>query len=157
MLQSNLTLAREILAQPRIALVGLSRNEKDFSRMLFRELVRRGREVVPVNPALDHAEGRRCFPRVSAVDEPVDAAIVLVAPAQAEAVVQDCLAAGVRRIWFHRGAGRGSASAAALSLCAASGVEPVTDLCPMMALPDAGFPHRLHGFVRRLGHHGARA
>jgi predicted CoA-binding protein len=64
-------------------------------------------------------------------------------------VLRDCLAAGVRRVWLHRGAGAGAATPAALALCAEAGVEVVHDLCPFMALPDAGFPHRVHHFLRR--------
>jgi predicted CoA-binding protein len=70
-------------------------------------------------------------------------------PARAEEVVRDCVAAGVREVWFHRGAGAGAASPEALALCASSGVHAVKDLCPFMALPGAGFPHRVHGFLRR--------
>jgi hypothetical protein len=52
-------------------------------------------------------------------------------------------------VWLHRGAGAGAATPAALAFCAANGIEAVQDLCPFMALPGAGFPHRLHHFVRR--------
>jgi predicted CoA-binding protein len=95
------------------------------------------------------AGGRACFPHVQDVRPPPDAALLLVPAARAEDAVRDCLAAGVRRIWFHRGAGPGSASAAALALCRENGVAVVQGLCPFMALPDAGFPHRVHGFLRR--------
>jgi uncharacterized protein len=78
-----------------------------------------------------------------------DAALLLVPPSRAEEVVCDCVAAGVRRIWFHRGAGHGSASPAAVALCRANGVAVVQGLCPFMALPGAGFPHNVHGFLRR--------
>jgi predicted CoA-binding protein len=45
-----LEIIEDFLAQKRIALVGLSRQPKDFSVMLFEELCRRGYDVVPVNP-----------------------------------------------------------------------------------------------------------
>ena len=38
---------RPLLGQKRIALVGLSRDPRDFSASLLRELVRRGYDVVP--------------------------------------------------------------------------------------------------------------
>ncbi len=142
---------REFLASRRLALVGFSRNPKDFSRMLDAELRARGYDVVPVHPDAAEIDGRRAFPRVSAAEPPVEAALVLVPPQAALAVVRDCLDAGVRRIWLHRGAGRGSASPEAVALCAGSGVEPVVDLCPLMALPGAGWAHRLHGWWRRRG------
>ncbi len=147
---SSLESAREFLRAKRIAIAGVSRNPKDFSRMLLRELARRGLDVVPVNPAVQEAEGRPCFPSVKDVRPPADAVLLMTPPARTEAVVRDCIAGGVRWVWFHRGAGPGAATEEAIALCAASGIRIVKDLCPFMALPDAGVPHRVHGFFRRV-------
>ncbi len=149
--------ARQFLAARRIAVVGLSRNEKDFSRMVLRELVRRGYDVVPVHPLMREAEGRTCFARVQDVRPPPEAALLLTPPAATEQVVRDCAEAGVRRVWLHRGGGAGAASAAAVAFCEANGIAVVRDLCPFMALPDAGLAHRVHGFFRRLGAGGHAA
>jgi len=142
---------QDFLAARRIAMVGFSRNPKDFSRMLDAQFRERGYDVVPVHPEAAELDGRRVFPRVSAIEPPVDAALVVVPPALAETVARDCLDAGVRRIWFHRGGGKGSASPQALDLCRARGVTPIQDLCPMMVLPGASWPHRLHGWFRGHG------
>jgi predicted CoA-binding protein len=145
--------ARAFLAAKRIAVVGVSRNEKDFSRLVFRELLRRGHDVVPVNPALTEVEGRRAWAAVSRIEPPVDAALILTPPSATQDVVWDAIRAGVRKVWLHRGTGAGSGTPEALALCEANGVEAVHDLCPFMALPDAGLPHRVHGFIRRrFGH-----
>ncbi|HET7826467.1 MAG TPA: CoA-binding protein [Anaeromyxobacter sp.] len=142
--------ARAFLRARRIALVGLSRRPNDFSRMVLRELVKRGYDVVPVHPALQEAEGRRCFARVQDVSPPPEAALLLTPPAVTEVVVRDCAEAGVKKVWMHRGAGAGAASEAAIAFCQANGIALVRDLCPFMAFPDAGFfPHRLHGLFRR--------
>ncbi len=48
-----MTTRREIdgfLALKRVAMVGVSRDPRDFSRMLFREMKKRGYDMVPVNP-----------------------------------------------------------------------------------------------------------
>ncbi|HET8734100.1 MAG TPA: CoA-binding protein, partial [Anaeromyxobacteraceae bacterium] len=148
---------QEFLSSRRVALVGHSRSPRDFSRMVDAELRRRGYDVVPVHPEGGEREGRTCFRTVKEVQPPVEAALLFVPPAGAEAAVRDCLEAGVRRIWFHRGAGRGSASPEALALCAARGVDPVVDLCPMMVLPGAGWGHRIHGWFRTRRARGAVA
>jgi len=57
----------EFLAQRRIALVGVSRDPKDFSRILFREMCSRGYDMLPVNPAAGALESRRCFSRVQEI------------------------------------------------------------------------------------------
>jgi predicted CoA-binding protein len=142
---------QDFLAQRRLALVGLSRDQADFSRGLFRELRRRGYDMVPVNPAQQEVEGLRCYARVQDIQPPVDGALIMTPPAQTEAVVRDCLEAGVRRIWLHRATGQGAVSQAALDLCAGEGVQVVAGECPYMFLPNAGGVHRLHGFLRRLG------
>ena len=153
-MMTSLDRARAFLAAKRIAVVGVSRDEKDFSRVVFRELVRRGYDVVPVNPVLNELDGRRACALLSDVTPPPEAALLLTPPSAAQDVVSDAIRAGVRRLWFHRGAGAGAATAAALALCEANGVEAVHDLCPFMAFPDAALvPHRLHGFFRRrFGH-----
>jgi predicted CoA-binding protein len=144
----RLDLAREFLADRRVALVGVSRDDKGFSRHVLRELLRRGYDVAPVNPALAEVEGRRCFARVADVAPPVEHALIMTPPGSAAEVVRDCAAAGVKEVWFHRGAGAGAASPEAIALCRALGLRAITDLCPFMALPGAGFPHRVHAWFR---------
>lgn len=149
---SSLDSAREFLRAKRIAFVGVSRDDKDFSRYVFREFTRRGYDCVPVNPSLSSADGRACFARIRDVWPPPEAALLMTPPARTEEVLRDCVAAGVRRIWLHRGGGPGAASPEALAYCEAQGLDVVRDLCPFMALPGSGLPHRLHGFLRRTLH-----
>jgi uncharacterized protein len=127
----------------------VSRDEKDFSRMVLRELTRRGHEVVPVNPAATAIAGRPCFARVQDIDPPVAAALLLTPPAETARIVRDCVEAGIRRVWMHRGVGSGSASPSAVTFCLANGIDVVSDVCPLMLLADAGFPHRVHAWFRR--------
>jgi predicted CoA-binding protein len=143
--------AREFLSHRRIAVVGLSRNPQDMSRVIFRELAKRGFDVVGVNPAIPEADGRPCVARVQDVRPPPDGALLFTPPALTERVVRDCAEAGVRRVWMHRGAGHGAASPAAVAFCDANGIAVVRDLCPYLALPGSAFPHRVHGFFRRIG------
>lgn len=147
MTTSSLEDARRFLRASRIALVGVSRNEKDFSHAVLRALTERGHDVARVNPHLP-TDGGCGFARMQDVDPPADAALLLTSPGQTERVLRDCLEAGVRRVWLHRGAGHGAESPEALAFCAKNGIEVVHGLCPFMALPDAGFGHRVHAFFR---------
>ncbi len=145
---SSLDDARRFLRANRIAVVGVSRREDDFSRVVLRELAKRGYDVVAVHPAMGEADGRPCFARVQDVWPPPEAALIMTSPRVTEQVVRDCAAAGVRQVWMHRGGGPGAVSERALAFCAARGIDAVRDLCPFMALPGAGFPHRVHAFFR---------
>ena len=144
--------ASAFLRAKRIALVGLSRNEKDFGHGVLRALAERGHDVVPVNPAAAARPatggGRAWFARLQDVTPPPDAALLLTSPGQTERVLRDCVEAGVKRVWLHRGAGPGAESPGALAFCAKHGIEVVHGLCPFMALPGAGLGHRVHAFFR---------
>lgn len=151
-------LANDFLGQRRIALVGVSRDRGDLSRALFRELRGRGYDVVPVHPLLDSVDGVACSRRLQDVSPPVDGALLLTPPSATDQVVRDCREAAVKRVWMHRGAGRGAVSETAVAYCRAHGIAVVEGACPFMFLPGVGLVHRTHGWLARLfgRHPGAR-
>lgn len=140
----------DFLAQKRIAIIGISRDPKELSRLLFEELCHRGYDVVPVNPNATEVLGQPCFARVQDVQPPVDAALLMTTPQVTEAVVSDCAAAGIRRVWMYRGGGQGAVSQKALDFCQEHGIQVVPGQCPFMFLPGAGGVHKFHGFIRRI-------
>lgn len=141
--------AERFLRLRRIAMVGVSRQERDFSRRVLDAFVERGYDVVPVHPSAAEIAGRRAFARASEIVPPVEGAFLLVPPAKADEVTADVLAAGIRQIWFQGGGAPGAASPEALARCKAAGVEPVAQLCAFMMLPGAGWFHRLHASFRK--------
>jgi predicted CoA-binding protein len=147
---THTVLANEFLSQSRIALVGVSRDPRDLSRSLFRELRGRGYDVVPVHPVLESVDQVPCARRLQDVRPPVGGALLMTPPAATDQVVRDCAEAGVSRVWMHRGAGRGAVSPAAVAYCHEHGIAVVEGACPFMFLPGAGFVHRTHGFFARL-------
>ncbi len=141
---------RDFLAQRRIAMVGVSRDPKDFSRMLFREMRQRGYEIIPVNPGTEELEGSHCFVRVQDIAPPPDAALIMTSPRDTERVVRDCAEAGVARVWMHRGGGQGAVSEAAVNFCRTKSMRLVEGYCPFMFLSRTGLIHRVHGFLLKL-------
>ena len=140
----------DFLARKRLAIVGVSRNPKDFSRGLLRELRRRGYEMVPVNPHAAELDGQPCFARVQDIAPPVDGALVMTLPEMTDNVVRDCAVAGITRVWMHRAVGKGAVSQTAVDFCHHNGIRLVSGFCPYMFLPNAEFFHRLHGFFKKL-------
>lgn len=140
----------DFLSQNRLAIVGVSHHPKDFSRALFHEFSKRGYDVVPVNPAAQDIEGQRCFAHVQEISPPVDAALLMTSPAVTEAVVRDCAAAGVRRVWMFRGEGLGAVSGEAVKFCESNGMSVIPGECPFMFLPGGAWFHRFHGMIRKI-------
>jgi uncharacterized protein len=141
---------RNFLGLRRLAVVGVSRNPRDFTRSLFRELLARGYDVVPVHPAATEIEGLPCVPSIAAVSPAPEGVLLLTPPGVSAVVVRECAAAGVASVWMYRAAGAGAVSAEAAAWCRSSGIRVVEGECPFMFLPDTAWFHRLHGVCRKL-------
>ena len=141
---------QEFLSRKRIAIIGVSRNPKDFTRALYDEFMRRGYDVVAVNPGLADIDERRCFANIGEV-KPSPEAVLLMTPAKGrDAIIRECEAAGIRCVWAYGTGGRESLAAETLAACQQSGMTIVEGECPFMFLPNAGGIHRLHGFVLKI-------
>ena len=138
------------LGQKRLAVVGVSRNLKDFSRMLFREFLKRGYDVIPVNPNATEVEGRKCFARVGDINPGVGGALLMTPPAESAPLVRDAIEAGVSRVWLYRAAGKGAIHQDAVALCREKGIDLIEGYCPFMFFPKTQFFHRVHGLILRL-------
>jgi len=134
----------------RIALAGLSANPADFSRAVDKELVAHGYEVIPVHPGVAEIGGRTAYARVSEIPGGVDGVLVMTPPSAVHALVKDCVAAGKPRMWLHRGIGQGSVSEEAVDSARAAGIDVVVGECPLMFLPNAAGPHRVHAIAKKI-------
>lgn len=135
----------------RIAVVGVSRNDKTDSRFLWKELKKRGYDLVPVNPNAETIDGVPSHRDIASIDPPPEGVLLMVPAQQSLEAVQQAVGCGVKSIWFYRGAGgRGSVSPEAVELATKSGCDVVPGECPFMYLPNSGFPHSWHRGFRAL-------
>ena len=149
----SMNTVNDFLAQKRIAIVGVSRQQPSLSISLFEEFTRRGYDMVPVNPNMPEFHGRRCFARLQDILPPVDAALLMTSPSVTEAVVKDCADAGIRRVWIYGDTIKKQPSPRVLQFCEEHGMQVVPGQCPYMFLPGAGGVHRFHGFIRKITGH----
>lgn len=138
--------ADEFLAQQRIAVAGVSRDAKQPANLIYRRLRDTGHEVFPVNPAANAVEGDRCYATVTEIPGGVDGVVVVTPAAASAGVVEDCAAAGVPRVWLHRGMGPGSLTDEAVDACHRHGIAVIPGGCPNMfgATSDPGHRGMLH-------------
>jgi uncharacterized protein len=137
----------DFLAQPTLALVGLSRDGQAFSRRAYTNLKEKGYRVYPVNPNAEMIEGDRCYPSVAALPEEVGGALFFTPPAETEQAVRAAAAAGVKRIWLQPGA----ESTTALLACTENNLSVVSGECILMFAEPTALPHKLHRWFRGLG------
>ena len=147
---STLAVINDFLSKKRLAIVGVSRDPKDFSRALFREFLKQGYDAVPINPRAEEVEGRRCLARIADVSPSVETALLMTPPEVTGTIVAECADAGLKQVWMHRATGQGAVNPEAVALCREKGIEVIEGYCPFMFLPRAAFCHRAHAFLMKL-------
>ena len=140
----------EFLSQKRIAFVGLSADPRDFSHAVWREMLERGYDLVPVHPTATQLEGVPAYASVTDIPGPVDGALLMTPQSASAAVVAQCADAGIPRVWLHRGVGHGSVTQEAIDTAQARGLTLVSGQCPLMFLRDAAWIHRAHAWGKKL-------
>jgi predicted CoA-binding protein len=147
---TSLTQIEDFLALKRIAVVGVSRNPKETSYTLWQELRQRRYDAVPVNPSAAEIDGIPCVASVADIVPPVEGALIVTTAAVAERVLEQCAAAGVRKVWLYGGLGGGATSPATIATAERLGLEAVAGLCPYMFLPGTPAFHTMHAWGKKL-------
>jgi predicted CoA-binding protein len=128
---------RAILTATRVwAVVGCSPDPGRDSNRIASMLMRRGYEVIPVNPMATAVLGERSYPTLTAI--PAGAGVEVVdifrRPAAAGAHVDEAVQIGARAVWMQLGV----VDEAAAERGRAAGLRVVVDRCPAIELPRLG-------------------
>jgi predicted CoA-binding protein len=132
------------LAEPAVAVVGVSRSGAKFGNLAVRELRAKGYRVYPIHPGATSIGGVPCYSRLEDLPERIGAMLVVVPPSAAEQVVRDAASAGIRHVWLQQGA----ESPAVLSICRELGIDVVSGECVLMFAHPTGY-HNAHRWLRK--------
>jgi predicted CoA-binding protein len=116
------------------AVVGASKNQEKYGYKITVRLMEAGKEVFPVNPGPGQINGVAFFPDLGSLPKLPDIVDLVVPPAIALNVVDECARVGIKRIWFQPG----TRSAAALNRCLELGIEAVDESCVLVELNKLG-------------------
>lgn len=145
-------LAREFLAQKRLAVVGLSATRDLPGNHIYTLLRGRGHEMYAISPHMDTFEGDRCYPNLGALPVAPDGVVIAARAEVTLEIVQQCVAAGVKRVWMHdmrgtlpkfakeSGDAVSSVSPDAVRLCKEHGITVIPGGCPRQF--DGDFGHK---------------
>jgi uncharacterized protein len=142
----------DFLAQKSIAVVGLSRTDANPGNLIYSKLKQTGHTVYAVNPNAVAIDGDPCYDSVSALPQRPDGAVLVTRPNVTRQVVEECVAAGIQRIWIHESLIHGgtSISKEAVEYCAQHDVELIAGGCPMMYAEPVDFGHKCMKWMMRV-------
>lgn len=130
----------------RIAVVGVSRNEKKFGNTVYTELKQRGYQVFAVNPSINEIAGDPCYPSLKALQGKIDSAVVCVSSSKGETVLREAAELGLRNVWLQQGAD----SPQLIKLGSELGLNMVSRKCILMYAPPVRSFHIFHRVIAKL-------
>ena len=137
---------QEFVSQKTIAMAGLSRDEKAMSASMKKELESKGYRILAVNPNAASIGGQPCYPNLAALPEKVGGVLIVTPASQAEQVVRDAAAQGIRHVWVQRGAHSPATEAA----CNEKGLSAVSGKCIMMFAEPVTSIHGVHRWFSKV-------
>lgn len=87
----------------RVAIVGLSSNPYRPSHFVAVYLAQHGYEITPVNPRESEILGRKCYPSLKEVPQPLEIVDIFRDPAAIPAIVEEAIACHAKVIWMQLG------------------------------------------------------
>lgn len=136
---------RSFLEPKRFALVGLSRDPKKFSRLVFKELKEKGFDIYPVNPNIEEIEGVRCYKSIHELPDTVDRVLIMTPKDKTEDVVRDAIDHRMKGIWIQQGA----ETKESIDLAQGKSANLISKTCIMMHAEAHGI-HKFHAFLQKL-------
>lgn len=86
----------------RLAIAGVSANEKKFGHVIFKELRRKNFDVIPVNPKYEEIDGVKCFHSVEDLPADIESLLITTPKKQTDALLRNAIQKGIKNIWIQQ-------------------------------------------------------
>jgi hypothetical protein len=120
-----LTIEQILRQYTRVAVVGLSPDPDRPSHGVALYLARHGYEITPVNPKAGEILGRKCYPTLKQVPQPLEIVDIFRDRAAIPEIVDEAIECGAKVIWMQSGL----AHQAAAQKARQAGLDVVMDRC----------------------------
>jgi uncharacterized protein len=88
--------------EKRIAIAGVSRNPKKFGYQVFNELVKKGYDILPINPKASSINDIACYPEIDNLPADVESLLILTPKDQTDDILKKAINKGIKNIWVQQ-------------------------------------------------------
>jgi uncharacterized protein len=134
------------LEPKKMAITGVSRNQKKFGHQVYVALKKKGYEVYPVNPMATEIDGERCYQYLSEIPSHVNSVLILSSKTNTVPLVKDAISRGMNNIWIQQM----SESPEAIEAATAGHANLVYGECILMFAENVEGFHKFHRGVKKF-------
>lgn len=140
------SLIDDFLAINKVALVGVSVNKNKFGNTLFRELIKRNYQVIPVHPSLSELDGIKCVKSIADLPDDISSIIIATSKSNAIQALKEVSIKGIKFVWLQQS----SDSPDAIEFCTNDNITLIYGLCLLMFLTPSNALHKFHAMIMKL-------
>ncbi len=133
------------LSLEKYAVAGVSRDPKKFGNQMFKDLRKKGMDVVPVNPKADTIDGVKCYNSVNELPPDIRGVIFMTPKEETLSVARETIAHGIKDLWIQQGAETKSM----IAELEKENINLITNQCIMMFWKPNGV-HSFHRFLKKI-------
>ena len=94
---------KDVFTLKKIAVIGMSRHPVKAAHFVPKYLSEQGFDITPVNPTTNEILGKKCYPDISSVQDPIDIVDIFRPSEQVLPVVQNAIKKKPKVIWLQEG------------------------------------------------------
>lgn len=143
---NKLKTINDFLSTKTMAMAGVSRNPKKFSRVVFKHLTDNGFTVYPINPNTDQIEETKCYPEIASLPNEVDRLYIVTPKKESQTILEEAIKKGIKKVWIQQM----SDTKDVLSLAEENKMDIISKECMFMFADPVSGPHKFHRFIKKL-------
>lgn len=130
----------------RYGFAGVSGNMKKFPHKIFKDLILKDYDMIPVNPKYEEIDGFICFRTVESLPKDVNSMLIMTPKDQTMQVIKDSLDNDINNIWVQQGAENDEI----IDFAKKSNANIITGECIMMYAEPVKSIHKVHRFFSKF-------
>lgn len=136
----------------RYGFAGVSANTKKFTHKVFKTLILKDYDMIPVNPKYDDIDGFECFKSIGDLPKSVSSVLIMTPKQATLQTLQECLDNNINNIWLQQG----TETEEVTKFVKERNENIITGECILMYAEPVQSIHKLHSFIWKVAGKYAR-
>lgn len=136
----------QFLASKKIAVAGVSRNNKKFGYAVFNELRQKGYDICPINPNTDEIDGVKCYKSISEIPIGYDKLFIVTPKNDTDVMLKQAIDRGIKHVWVQQM----SNTPETAKIAKEAGVDLIEKECIFMFADPVTSVHKFHRFLWKV-------
>jgi len=135
------------LNNKRIAVIGVSRNSKQFGHVVCKDLINSDFDIYPVNPFADKINGVKAYKSLAQIPNNVENLLIISNKKHTSNIVSEAIKqTSIKRIWIQQM----SDTAEAIEIAKNANIDLIYGKCIYMFAEPVKGVHKFHRFISKL-------